>query len=123
MDYGESTQEVPPAGETDEVEPGRIFRPRGEYTGSKLGAFNVRGANLVRNDFIERDIEGERLDGGGNSRVTVRVANVLSYTILKTFAFQDRHENKDAYALSVPARSPRSTFATSLSCVRGIPIR
>jgi hypothetical protein len=85
--------------ETDEVEPGRIFRPRGEYTGSMLGAFNVRAANLVRDDFIECDIEGERLDGGGNSRVTVRVANVLPYTILKIFAFQDRHESKDAYDL------------------------
>lgn len=85
--------------ETDEVEPGRIFRPKGEATGSKLGAFNVRGAHLVRDDFIERDIEGERLDGGGRSRVTVRVANVLPYTVLKIFAFQDRHENKDAYDL------------------------
>lgn len=63
--------------ETDQVPPGRIFRPKGEYTGSKLGAFNVRGAQLVRHAFIERDIEGERLDGGGHSRVTVRVANVL----------------------------------------------
>ena len=85
--------------ETDEVAPGRIFRPKGEYTGSRLGAFNVRGANLVRDDFIERDIEGERLDGGGQSRVTVRVANVLPYTVLKILAFQDRHENKDAYDL------------------------
>ncbi len=85
--------------ETDEVEPGRIFRPKGEYTGSNLGAFNVRGAHLVRDDFIERDIEGERLDGAGQSRVTVRVANVLPYTVLKIFAFQDRHENKDAYDL------------------------
>jgi len=85
--------------ETDEVEPGRIFRPKGEFTGSGLGAFNVRGAHLVRDDFIERDIEGERLDGGGQSPVTVRVANVLPYTVLKIFAFQDRHENKDAYDL------------------------
>jgi hypothetical protein len=85
--------------ETDEVEPGRIFRPNGEFTGSRLGAFNVRGAHLVRDDFIERDIEAERLDGGGQSRVSVRVANVLSYTVLKIFAFQDRHENKDAYDL------------------------
>jgi hypothetical protein len=81
------------------VEPGRIFRPKGEYTGSRLGAFNVRGAHLVRDDFIERDIEGERLDSGGQSSVTVRVANVLPYTVLKIFAFQDRHENKDAYDL------------------------
>ena len=85
--------------ETNEVEAGRIFRPKGEYTGSKLGAFNVRGAQLARHDFIEREIEGERLDGGGQSRVILRVANVLPYTVLKIFAFQDRHENKDAYDL------------------------
>jgi hypothetical protein len=85
--------------ETDQVAPGRIFRPKGESTGTKLGAFNVRGAQLVCHDFIERDIEGERLVGGGQSRVTVRVANVLPYTVLKILAFQDRHENKDAYDL------------------------
>jgi len=85
--------------ETDQVDPGRIFRPRGEHTGPGLGAFNVRGAQLVRADYIEYVIEGERLDGGGHSRVTVRVANVLAYTVLKIFAFQARHENKDAYDL------------------------
>lgn len=85
--------------ETDEVEPGRIFRPKGELTGSKLSAFNVRGAHLARDDFIEHPIEGERLEGGGQSRVTVQVANILPYLVLKTFAFQDRHENKDAYDL------------------------
>lgn len=83
--------------ETERVEQGRIYRPTGEHTGSSLGAFNVRGAHLVRDDFVVREIEGERLDNGGRSRVTVRVANVLPYTVLKTFAFQDRHRNKDAY--------------------------
>jgi hypothetical protein len=38
-------------------------------------------------------------DGGGRSRVTVRAANVLPYTVLKILAFQDRHENKDSYDL------------------------
>ena len=85
--------------ETDAVEPGRIFKPKGEGTGSKLGAFNVRGAHLARDDYIERELEGERLDGGGHSKVTVRIANLLPYTVLKVFAFQDRHENKDAYDL------------------------
>lgn len=83
--------------ETDAVEPGRICRPKGEQTGSKLGAFNVRGAHLARDDYIEREIEGKRLDDGGQSKVTVRVANILPYTVLKIFAFQNRHENKDAY--------------------------
>lgn len=85
--------------ETDAVGPGRIFKPRGEHAGSKVGAFNVRGAQLVPLDFVEREIEGERLDGGGRSRVTVRVANLLPYAVLKILAFQDRHENKDAYDL------------------------
>ena len=85
--------------ETDEVPQGRIFRPKGEHTGPSIGAFNVRGAQLVRHDFIECGIEGERLDGGGRSRVMVRVANILPFAVLKSFAFQDRHENKDAYDL------------------------
>ncbi|MGH2965113.1 MAG: hypothetical protein ACRDMH_07005 [Solirubrobacterales bacterium] len=85
--------------ETDEVEPGRIFRPKGESTGSKLAALNIRGAHLARDDFIEVSIEAERLDGGGRSKIPVRVANVLPYTALKIFAFQDRHDNKDAYDL------------------------
>ena len=29
----------------------------------------------------------------------MRVANLLPYTVLKILAFQDRHENKDAYDL------------------------
>jgi hypothetical protein len=85
--------------ETDQVHPGRIFKPRGEFTGSKLAAFCVRGAQLARHDYVEHQICGERLDNGGQSAVILRVANVLPYTVLKIFAFQDRHENKDSYDL------------------------
>jgi predicted nucleotidyltransferase len=84
--------------ETDQVEPGKIFKPK-EGTGSGLGAFNVRGAQLVARDYVEREIEADRLDDGGRSKVVVRVANILSYTVLKILAFQDRHENKDSYDL------------------------
>ncbi len=84
--------------ETDAVPAGDIFRPR-EGTGSKLAAFNVRGALLARDDFVEVTIEGERLDDGGMSRVDLRIANVLPYVTLKILAFQDRHQNKDAYDL------------------------
>ena len=54
--------------ETDAVPHGRIFKPKTEYTGSGLGAFNVRGAQLLTRDFIEREIEGERLDSGAARR-------------------------------------------------------
>jgi hypothetical protein len=85
--------------ETEAVAAGFVFRPKAGSTGSRVGAFNVRGANLVGYDYVERVLEGERLDGGGRSKVTLRVANVLSYTVLKILAFQDRHENKDSYDL------------------------
>jgi hypothetical protein len=84
--------------ETDKVDFGKIFKPK-EGTGSGLGAFNVRGAQLVTRDYVEREIEADRLDDGGRSKVIVRVANILSYTVLKILAFQDRHENKDSYDL------------------------
>jgi hypothetical protein len=84
--------------ETNQVAPGKIFRPR-EGAGSGLGAFNVRGAQLVTHDYVEREIEADRLDDGGRSKVIVRVASILSYTVLKILAFQDRHENKDSYDL------------------------
>lgn len=73
--------------ETDTVEPGRIFKPKSESVGSGLGAFNVRGAQLVTADYQPVDIEAERLDNGGRSRVTARVANTLPYTVLKILAF------------------------------------
>lgn len=85
--------------ETDEVPPGGIFRPKGESTGSGFAAFNVRGAHLVRDDYLDRQIEAERLDSGGRSRVLMRVANLMPYAVLKILAFQDRHANKDAYDL------------------------
>jgi hypothetical protein len=53
----------------------------------------------VTRDYIEREIEADRVDDGGRSKVVVRVANILSYTVLKILAFQDRHENKDSYDL------------------------
>lgn len=84
--------------ETDRVEQGKIFKPK-EGTGSGLGAFKVRGAQLVTQDYDEHEIEADRLDDGGRSRVVVRVAGILSYTVLKILAFQDRHENKDSYDL------------------------
>lgn len=59
----------------------------------------VRGTQLVTHDFTGQEIEADRLDDGGRSKVTVRVAGLVSYTVLKVLAFQDRHENKDAYDL------------------------
>jgi hypothetical protein len=92
--------------ETDQVAEGRIFKPK-QGLGSNLGAFNVSGAQLAARDFLEVEVEAERLGGGGRSRVTVRVANLLPYIVLKAKAFQDRHEPKDAYDLIFCLRNYR----------------
>lgn len=84
--------------ETDAVPRGRIHMPRQDQ-GSSFGALNVEGAELAARDFVTREIRAERLDGGGLSDVTVQVANLLPYVVLKIQSFQDRHEPKDAYDL------------------------
>lgn len=76
-----------------------MFRPKYQQVGSKLAPLNIPGATLIVRDCVTVELERERLDGEGISRVDVRVANVLPYTVLNRRAFQDRHENKDAYDL------------------------
>jgi len=85
--------------ETNKVAPDEIFQPKGESAGSGFATFNVRGAHLVREDFVEIEIGGDRLDGGGRSLVRLRIANLLPFVVLKIMAFQDRHDNKDGYDL------------------------
>lgn len=84
--------------DTDEVEPGRNFKPR-SGSGSRFQAFNVRGARLVSLDHKLVEIAAERLDGGGMAIAGVRVAGLLPFVILKISAFVDRHHDKDVYDL------------------------
>jgi hypothetical protein len=78
-------------------DPGSIVRPRNR-TGAKLGAFETRGASLVARDYVEREIRGE-LPGGDESFATIRVANLVPFVVLKSFALHDRAltKLKDAY--------------------------
>ncbi|MHB1341341.1 MAG: hypothetical protein ACYC77_09225 [Coriobacteriia bacterium] len=78
-------------------EPGKIMRPR-QGTGSKLGAFEARGAGLVALDFVEREIRGQLCDGS-TSFGTLRVANLVPFITLKALAQHDRGvvKYKDAY--------------------------
>lgn len=84
--------------ETDQVGPGRIYRLK-QGTGADFAAFNAPCAGLTSQDSFEVTVTAERLDAGGLSTVTLRVAGVLTFTVLKVLAFQDRHHSKDAYDL------------------------
>jgi hypothetical protein len=85
--------------DTDSVGAGSIFKPKGQKLGTKLGAFNIPGASLAALDYRECEIEADRVDGTGRSRVTLRVIGLLPFVVLKIRAYQDRHDNKDAYDL------------------------
>lgn len=77
--------------------PGTIARPR-HHTGAKLGAFEARGASLVAEDFVEREIRGQ-LQDGSESFGTIRVANLVPFLTLKSLALHERGavKHKDAY--------------------------
>lgn len=49
--------------EIDQVQPGRIFRPKGEYTGAKLGAVTLRVANILPGSR-SRGTPGRRTSSG-----------------------------------------------------------
>ena len=84
--------------ETDQVEAGRIYTTR-QHTGSGFGAVNIPGVQLAARDFTEVEVEAERLHSGGMSKVTIQVAALLPYVVLKIRAFQERHYDKDSYDL------------------------
>lgn len=93
-------------GETSDVQPGRVFRPRGG-SGSRLAALNVAGSSLAIQDSAPVQIAAARLDDGGESTVTIQVAGILSFVVLKILAFQDRHQIKDACDWSTQCSTSR----------------
>jgi hypothetical protein len=78
----------------------------GEYggTGKKRRTQHVqdlrprkaRGADLLFDETIEREVEG-RLPGGALDSVTVKVAGVVPYIVMKGAALDTRVMEKDAY--------------------------
>lgn len=86
--------------DTDQVEAGKIHTTR-HQTGSGFRAVNIPGAQLAARDFAKFEVEAERLDGGGMSKVTIQVAGILPFVVLKIRAFQERHYDKDSYDLYI----------------------
>ncbi len=67
--------------------------------GRRVSALKVPHASLVF-DFHGESIQVvELLDENGIARERIRHANIVSFLCLKAFAFEDRHERKDAYDL------------------------
>lgn len=81
------------------AKPGRVALDQRSGQGDQIGAFRLRGAHLALLAPKEIELEVDLLDGGGCSRVKVRVASILAFVVLKSFALNGRIEPKDAYDL------------------------
>lgn len=68
-------------------------------TDSQVTAINIPHASIVFDHHETKEITAELLDGGGRATEIVRHADIVSFTCLKAFAFDQRFERKDAHDL------------------------
>jgi len=77
---------------------GRALRNPGKQVGSKISAMRMPGAELAALDHFVVVLRGETLDHGGiQEGVEARVANLLPFLVLKSFAIEERDKDKDSY--------------------------
>ena len=68
-------------------------------TEGRISALNIPHSSIVFDLYQTVEIQAELLGGGGIATELVRHANLVSFTCLKTFAFDQRFERKDAHDL------------------------
>ncbi len=68
-------------------------------TDSQVTAMNIPHASMVFDLHETQEITAELLNGGGRATEVVRHADIVSFTCLKAFAFDQRFERKDAHDL------------------------
>ncbi len=68
-------------------------------TEGNVSAMNIPHASIVFDLHDTIEITAELLGGNGRATETVSYANIVSFTCLKAFAFDQRHERKDAHDL------------------------
>jgi hypothetical protein len=66
-------------------------------TEGTISALNIPHSSMVFDHYEEKEIHADLLGGGGVAVETIRYADIVSFTCLKAFALDQRHENKDAH--------------------------
>ena len=82
--------------DADIAEGGQIATLPGER---RLSALKIPGAHLIITDYVEIELNAELLNERGGAAEQVRIANIVPFIVLKTLAYEDRFEEKDAYDL------------------------
>lgn len=68
-------------------------------TEGEVSAINIRHASIVFEFYNERVLTAELLDGDGKAEETIRYADLGAFLVLKSLAYEDRGERKDAHDL------------------------
>lgn len=68
-------------------------------TDSAVTAMNIPHSSMVFDLHESKEITADLLNGGGRATEVVRHADIVSFTCLKSFAFDQRFERKDAHDL------------------------
>ncbi|MFY8048043.1 MAG: antitoxin [Erythrobacter sp.] len=68
-------------------------------TEGNVSALNIPHASMVFDLHDTTELTAELLNGGGLATEVVRYANIVSFTCLKAFAFDQRNARKDAHDL------------------------
>jgi hypothetical protein len=74
-------------------------RPQELPTDGAVSAMNIPHASMVFELHEKREVTAALLDGKGLATETIRFANLVSHVCLKSLAYDDRHERKDAHDL------------------------
>ncbi|MBU6454418.1 MAG: antitoxin [Cyanobacteria bacterium REEB67] len=82
--------------ESEELGGGKVQALPTEKT---ISALNVPHSSMVFDLHEVKEIQAELLGGNGVATEKVRFANLVSFTCLKAFAFDQRNERKDAHDL------------------------
>jgi len=69
-------------------------------TEKSISALNVPHASMVFDLHEVKEIQAELLGGNGIASEKIKFANLISFTCLKAFAFDQRNERKDAHDLT-----------------------
>ena len=69
-------------------------------TEKAISALNVPHASMVFDLYEVREVQAELLGGNGVASEKIKFANLVSFTCLKSFAFDQRNERKDAHDLT-----------------------
>ena len=68
-------------------------------TDGSISALNIPHASIVFDLHETTAVQAELLDGAGIATEKIKHANLVSFTCLKAFAYDDRFERKDAHDL------------------------